>query len=167
MPLPSTMTPIATNKVSAAGIQTITFSNIPQTYTDLVIMGQAKTASLADLQLRFNSDTGSNYSTTVLTGTGSSAISNRYSNQTFMWLDTYGAPRVTEFNVFQYSIMNYSNSTTYKTVLGRTGVSSNGTEAIVGLWRSTAAITTIAFQPYGIYDFSNDTIFTIYGVKAA
>lgn len=165
--MPTTYEPIATTTVNSSGVQTITFSSIPSTYTDLIVVLQAKTASLADLQLRFNQDTGSNYSTTVLTGTGSAAVSNRYSNQTFMWLDTYGAPRVTEFNVAIHHIMNYANSTTYKTVIGRTGVTSNGTEAIVGLWRSTSAITRIDFQSYGVYDFSNGTTFTLYGIKAA
>lgn len=165
--MPSTYTPISSTTVATSGIQTITFSSIPSTYTDLVVVLQAKTASLADLQLRFNSDTGSNYSTTVMTGTGSSAVSNRYTNQTFMWLDTYGAPRVTEFNVAIHHIMNYANTTTFKTVVGRTGVSTNGTEAIVGLWRSTSAINRIDFQPYGLYDFSTGTTFTLYGIKAA
>lgn len=58
----------------------ITFSSIPSTYTDLVVVYtlKAETAS-ADIYMRFNSDSGSNYSNTILWGNGTSAGSNRFS----------------------------------------------------------------------------------------
>ena len=62
--------------------------------------------------------------------------------------------------------MNYANTTTYKTILGRWGSSANNqTRISVGLWRSTAAITSFTITPsLGIAAGSS---FTLYGIKAA
>ena len=61
MPLPSTMTPIATNTLTAVA-SSVTFSSIPSTYTDLVLVLQGSFDSADDVRFRFNGDTGSNYS---------------------------------------------------------------------------------------------------------
>ena len=75
----STYTPIATTTASGSA-SSVTFSSIPSTYTDLVIVADILgAASTADAVLRFNSDTTSNYSETVIRGDGSSAASARYS----------------------------------------------------------------------------------------
>jgi hypothetical protein len=62
--------------------------------------------------------------------------------------------------------MNYSNATTNKTVLSKASNASNNVDAIVALWRSTAAITSITIlgngQNYGI-----GSSFSLYGIKAA
>ena len=60
----STYTPIASHTASGSE-SSITFSSIPQGYTDLVLVFLGKVDSgSGDLGLRFNADTGSNYSTT-------------------------------------------------------------------------------------------------------
>ena len=65
--------------------------------------------------------------------------------------------------------MNYSNTTTNKTVLARGNNASDasypGTEAFVGLWRSTAAINRIDFSSNS--KTWNAGTFTLYGIKAA
>jgi len=66
--------------------------------------------------------------------------------------------------------MNYSNTTTYKTLLTRANQASNGVDACVGLWRSTAAINavSIATTAYGgSSSVQTGSIFTLYGIKAA
>lgn len=167
MPLPSTMTPIATNTLASA-TGTVTFSNLPQTYTDLILVFQVQrsTATGTYLQMRLNSDSGSNYSTTFLYGTGSSAGSWRDSNRTDINLDYYAAPTNSSWSNRNISINNYSNSTTYKTVINRANDASQGTDAGVHLWRSTAAINTITLtMPSN--NFVTGSTFTIYGIKAA
>jgi hypothetical protein len=62
--------------------------------------------------------------------------------------------------------MNYANTTTYKTVLSRANNSAAGTEAIVGLWRSSAAITSMTV----LSETGNIAIgstFSLYGILAA
>ena len=86
-----TYTPIA-RQVIASATGTVTLSSIPGTYTDLVlIISATATTGADDLLLQFNGDTASNYSETILTGTGSgNATSTRFSTQTAILLDYNG-----------------------------------------------------------------------------
>jgi hypothetical protein len=167
----ATYTPIANYLLSSAG--TITFSSIPQTYTDLrlVINGGTTRASTSDtLTVQFNGDTGTNYSSTYMRGDGSSATSNRYTSSNILFNDgmrmvgtTYGLD-----SIYSLDIMNYTNTTTYKTVLGRSaGAEQWGTVAAVGLWRSTSAISSIYLAGNTVANFAIGTTFTLYGIQAA
>lgn len=166
----STYTPIATTTLSSAA-SSYTFSSIPSTYTDLYIVAQAGiNTSNDDLYLQFNSDTASNYSSTIIYGNGTSAVSTRTTNATGIpcnWaaaLNTAGL-----YTVYNLNIMNYSNTTTYKTTVNRAGSSAStnpGVDAIIGLWRSTSAITSIKlYTP--TRTLSVGSTFTLYGITAA
>ena len=63
--------------------------------------------------------------------------------------------------------MNYSNTTTYKTVLTRANIASADVEAVVGLWRSTSAVNQLDVKQGGAVTFSVGSTFTLYGIKAA
>jgi len=169
MPAGKTYTPLArTTLTTSTG--TVTFSNIQQTYTDLILIGSLQGSRAlygADLYTRLNSDTGSNYSYTYMTGNGSAASSNRYSSQTAMnFAGSIGGGGSNEYNVSVLHFMNYANTTTYKTVLARNNHATQQTQAFVGLWRNTAAITTITFTGNG-YNFEAGSTFTLYGILAA
>lgn len=164
---------MATNTYVALATQTlgsaaasVTFSSIPQGYTDLVVVAQVKGATATgDLVYRFNGDTGSNYSRTALYGTGSAAGSARSSSTTYI-SDYYGYPTTAANATDIIHLMNYSNTTTNKTVLARNN-GPDGTEAIVGLWRSTAAITSIEFFiTSSASNIATGSTFTIYGIAA-
>lgn len=164
-----TYEPISTTTLGSAAA-TVTFSSIPGTYTDLVLVCNGGiTIAAGNAHLRFNSDTGSNYSFTDITGTGSAASSARGTNQTSCILNSYGYPENDmNWNCLVH-IMNYSNTTTYKTLLSRSNQADNGVSALVGLWRSTAAITSIDIISIfsGSPQFSIGSTFTLYGIKAA
>jgi hypothetical protein len=166
--MPSTYTPIATTALGSTA-SSYTFSSIPSTYTDLVLISNAATTvANKDLAIQFNSDTGSNYSRTVLFGDGSSAGSARATSQAQIFLDYWGWTTTTlgtQTNIAQ--IMNYANTTTNKTVLARSNTSSSGVDAVVGLWRSTAAINSITIIATTSGVFSTGSTFTLYGIKAA
>jgi hypothetical protein len=156
---------IATNTLGSA-TSTVTFSSISSTYTDLVLI----TATASDLSsssdainCRFNSDSGTNYSTTQLYGTGAVAASGRVANITAASIARH---EQSEFCVGITHIMNYSNTTTYKTVLSRGSSANNITIAYADLWRSTAAITTITLTPSSATNFDAGSTFTLYGIKA-
>ena len=169
--MPSTYTPIATTTASGS-VSSVTFSSIAGTYTDLIIVSSASLASGAEnLRFRFNSDTGSNYSFTVLNGSGSGALSTRSSNQTYIAADWNGFLTTTT-NVTLINIQNYSNTTTNKTALVRSNnaaSAASGVDAIVGLWRSTSAITSITILNSGTggVNFAAGSMFTLYGIAAA
>ena len=159
----STYEPIATTTL-VSNASDITFSTIPSTYTDLVLVVNGHLTVDDNVFLQFNGDTGSNYSFTILRGDGSSATSTRSSNVAQMYL---GGILTTATGNTISSIQNYSNSTTYKTVLTRTnGVTSGATQARVGLWRSTSAITSVKVGALS-GNFVAGATFTIYGIKSA
>ena len=145
----------------------ITFSSISSAYTDLVIILNGAFTTAETIGVQFNSDTGSNYSSTILAGNGSSASSGRNTNQTGLTVGTNGYWTTSIIANSILNIQNYSNTTTYKTILSRSNNTSVGLDAIVGLWRNTAAINAIKL--YGFYSghsFITGTTATIYGIKA-
>jgi len=144
----------------------VTFSSIPQGYTDLVLVASGTaTAGNVNANLRFNGDSSALYSDTYISGTGSAAQSARHSNITLMYLQGYGWWDQSQGNTIVH-IMNYSNTTTNKTVLSRANFSNNGVSATVGLWRSTAAITSVEFRADSS-TFTAGSTFTIYGIANA
>ena len=155
----TTYEPIATTTLGSAAAS-YTFSSIPSAWTDLVIIVAGTDSALAAIGLQFNSDTGSNYSRTTLSGDGSAASSDR---QTSLTSSNIGLIGTVQSNTI-FSIMNYSNSTTYKTALARANVSDSLVRAAVGLWRNTAAITSIKLLSNS---FQTGTTLTLYGIKAA
>jgi len=170
--MPTTYEPIATTTLGSAQ-SSVSFTSISGSYTDLVLIGNGYNATGDGYspRLDFNSDTGNNYSFTELGGDGSSASSTRSSNRANIpvaWLTGWDTTS-TQPGLFICSIQNYSNTTTYKTVLSRGNQPTGtypGTEAIVGLWRSTNAITTIRITA-DIATFATGSTFTLYGIKSA
>ena len=168
MPAGRTYTPIARQTLSTTASD-VTFSNIPQGYTDLVIVVANLTNSTTQtLYARVNGDTGTNYSATILNGTGSTVNSYRLTtsaNGLLMGGYGNGMSNTTPGTVIA-TILNYSNTTTNKTSLTRYNLSSAEVESGVGLWRSTAAITSLTFRPTG-GTFNSGITFTLYGIAAA
>ena len=162
--MPSTYEPIATNTLGS-GQSSITFSSIPSTYTDLVLVAAIKGTSTIYRQLTVNGDNGSNYSITEVIGDGSSAGTSRQSNATAMGMmeATNSSSDGTAVSIFNF--MNYANTTTYKTVITRSN-KYDRTAAIVGLWRSTSAINSITLSAYS-NTYATGSTFTLYGIKAA
>ena len=145
----------------------VTFSSISGAYTDLILVCSIQGTATTDLALQFNSDTGSNYSSTQLYGTGTAAGSARPSSPNAAQVDFYGYIQNTNFTVNTIHIMNYSNTTTYKTVLSRANQASNGTNAGVSLWRSTSAITSVKAVLLDANSFATGSTFSLYGIAAA
>lgn len=171
----STYEPIATTTVSS-DTASVSFSSISGSYTDLYIVTQARaTYTTNDIfRMRVGNgsvDTGSNYSNTRLGGDGSSAFSDRASNVTNIDAGYFPGADSTSgvFGVSTFHLQNYSNTSTYKTILNRAvdaGAVYAYSIALVALWRSTSAINTVSFY------FQNSNIkagstFTLYGIKAA
>jgi hypothetical protein len=159
--MPSTYEPIATNTLGSAAAS-VTFSSIPSTYTDIVLIQNSTGAGGAGAShLRFNGDTGANYSRTRLLGNGTAASSYRESSANYIASD---APN-SSISTTIWNIMNYANTTTNQTVLYR----DNSTAFVVGqvgLWRNTAAVTSLSITA-DAGTFAAGSTFTLYGVKSA
>lgn len=164
--MPKTYEPIATTTLGSSAAS-YTFSSIPSTFTDLrLVVNGVQTGTSGNPYITLNSDTGTNYSITVLSGNGSSATSSRSSNAAFIYFGITAEVRNTMIFMGTVDLMNYKNTTTNKTVLARAGNASFGTDAIVGLWRNTAAITSITVD-LDAGNWNTGTTFTLYGIKAA
>ena len=162
----NTYVALATNTLSSAAAS-VTFSSISGAYTDLVIVSTPFiTTGTTNFNIRFNSDSSGNYSWRTLDGTGSAAVTNYDSNVGQGRLHDYAWLTTSNIGNYITYIQNYSNTTTYKTYLGRGNVANNGVSAVVGLWRSTAAITSITLFP-SASTFPTGSTFNLYGIAAA
>ena len=167
----ATYKPIATNTLTGTATS-VTFSSIPSTYTDLVVVQTFPNSQTTGpyTAFQFNGDTGTNYSSTYLVayngsldGTGTTNIANiRLGNSSYL-----------ANSVCITHIMNYANTTTYKTVVSRVnfGQPSAGMResAInVGMWRSTSAINEVKILvALSASSFVSGSTFTLYGIAAA
>lgn len=161
--MPKTYEPIATYTAPSAQAS-YTFSSIPSTYTDLVLVFSGSATATSYISLQYNGDTASNYSVTLLRGDGSVATSSRYSTTEIY--ASISATNTTAINNVIFQIQNYSNTTTFKTNLSRANNAGVSTEAGVGLWRSTAAINAVKVSS-PTNNFATGSTFTLYGIKSA
>ena len=162
-----TNTYVALDKVTVGtAVNNITFTSIPQGYTDLVVVMNNQIASGGNdnILYQYNGDTATNYSGTSLYGTGSAAASDRASNSANYIAGRVGSA-VNSTSIFQ--VQNYSNATTYKTSLSRANVSDALVMAFVGLWRSTAAITSLKLYTASSVNFNVGSTFSLYGIAAS
>ena len=170
--MPATYEPIATNTLSSAAAS-ITFSSIPATYTDLrVVFSNVKISSSSSnvAYLRFNADTGGNYSFTTVYGNGSGTFSvtgTSGDGYTGIQLNT-GPVSTTIPQFYTADVFSYTASI-FKTSLLTASQDQNGSGFVVsavGLWRSTAAITSLTLV-HSATDFATGTTATLYGIKNA
>ncbi len=169
----STYTKIASTTLGS-NTSTVTFSSIAGTYTDLVLVVSSADSAGANNQISFrlNSTATAIYSFTALYGNGTSAASNREATGagrtygTVAWNTAQNTTLGTSMSIINF--MNYSNSTTNKTVLSRSSNSANGTEAAVALCQLTAAVTSIdLYSANSGRLFLAGSTFNLYGIAAA
>lgn len=168
--MPTTYEPIATNTLGSATSQ-VTFSSIPNTYTDLVLVINARGTSTGNaISVYFVTNvTGSNYSSVWIVGDGSSVTSSRYTGlgQGYLGYISGASTSSNSRGTVIAQFMNYSNTTTFKTVISRGNVAESEVDAYASLIRSTSALTSITVGEGGGNNFVAGSTFTLYGIKAA
>lgn len=132
------------------------FTSIPQNYQDLrlVIYGASSRAATNDqIAGAVNGSGASIYSDTQLKGDGASATSSRYTATSYITVGyTPGASSTNIFGATTFDILNYANTSTYKTMITRSAADLNGsgtTTLDISLFQTTSAITSIQFNPLG------------------
>ena len=157
--MPATYEPIAS--VSSTSTD-ITISNIPGTYTDLVlVVSHRNSANGFNANFRVNGDSSTSYSSTYIYGDGSTAASGRNVNSN-LFASTSSTSQ--HFTIMQF--MSYSNTNVFKTMLDATGSGGGLITRQVGLWRNTAAITSINMFVGSAWATGGVTL-SLYGIKAA
>ena len=152
----STYTPLATVTLGSTAA-TVTFSSIPATMRDLVLVVNGKTSANQATGLRFNSDSGSNYTMVRMFTTSSSTSTTTYG------LLTTGDPTADTLSIAE--IMDYSATDKHKTFLVRSNIPANNTAAHAVRWANTAAITSVAVEAIST-TWAVGTTLNLYGVIA-
>jgi hypothetical protein len=160
--MPNTYEAIATTTLTATA-SSIDFTSISSAYTDLVLIMYLQDSG-SGATVRLNNDSGSNYSRTLLYGSGGTATAYRDSGTT---IPTGGQPSP-NFAPEIMHFMNYSNTTTFKTVLTRQNEGILSFIAIgASLYRSTSAINRITINATSANSLQVGTQVSLYGIKAA
>jgi len=164
--MPLQLYKIASTEVSTP-VGTVTFSNIPQGYTDLKVVcstRQTGSASTASINLTLNGLTTS-FTYRALQGSGSAASS--ISGSTGYWGQGNAATSTANtFGNAEMYIPNYTGSTN-KCISADTVDENNATAAYAQmtavLWSNTAAITSIGLVS-GNGNWNTYSTFTLYGI---
>jgi hypothetical protein len=173
------MFPIGMVQVGSAGVASIDFTSIPSTYKHLQIryigFTNRATYGLDDFNMRFNSDTGGNYSSHRLYGNGATASADAVgvSSSSMVGISYTGTTVSNYPGTAVIDILDYASTSKHKTVRSLSGIDVNGTVGGVpgyifltsGNWRSTSAVTSIS-----LYSSTSSTItqysqFALYGIK--
>lgn len=173
---------IAVATVDSSGSSSITFSNIPQNYTHLQIryVAQSNRALYVDnLEMYVNGDQAANYSAHYLITDGINVPSSTGAGDSTGFLTTtqcLGSSTANQyvFGAGTIEILNYSNTSQYKTLRAFWGLNlntadSSGSYGRMGLsggsWRNTNGITSITFWPTLGTLLTANSRFALYGVK--
>jgi hypothetical protein len=172
-PVTSSYESISTVTVGAGGSSSITFSSIPSTYTHLQVraMSSSSYSGNTPVFMRFNSDTGSNYSVHGLQGNGSTASA--YYSVPDVWLYIYRQASPTDLSNAQgvavTDILDYKDTNKNKTIRSLGGFDANGSGQmwfLSGAWYNTAAISSITISP-NVGNFQQYSSFALYGIKGS
>ena len=172
--MPVTYEPIATTTLSSQST-TITFSSIPQTYTDLrfVFLGYEQENSSITKRFRFNGDTGSNYNHIHMTATGASRVGSSEASGTGMRFasnqigDPSGVNTLATIDILNYTGSQLKTTIQQVSSMADAGGNSGYVQKGLGMWNSTAAINSVVFMFLNSSNYGAGTMVTLYGIKAA
>jgi hypothetical protein len=165
MPTP-TYTPLATVTLASA-VGSVTFGSIPATYRDLILVTDVIAGANQGPVVRYNGDSGSNYSTLVMRAYGSSVTESASTTDNVLYI-TYSNVGSGEKCFTTLSVMDYSATDKHKTGLHRSnyeGTATDFAEAMATRWANTAAITSLQFFA-STGNFAIGSTFSLYGVIA-
>jgi len=169
--------PISTTTVGAGGAASISFTSIPAGYQTLQLRLFGRTTSSTSdgnyINVRFNSDSGSNYTFHQIQGDGSSVTATALTSQTQTILQRVpsDAASASVYGVIVCDIVDYAATTKYKTLKAYGGFETNsgaasGTKIFFtsGAWLSSSAISSMSLTP-DTGNFKQYTSAALYGIK--
>jgi len=148
----------------------VSFSSIPSTYRSLQLRCQQNRSNATgsrDIYVQFNSDTGTNYTSHLIYGTGSAVSA--VSSDAATYGTIFGATDPTGVGSFIMDISDYASTTKYKTMFALGGMVQTSTPTGYAsinsaAWKNTAAITSITLTQQNYFVGSSQSIFSLYGV---
>jgi hypothetical protein len=167
MPTP-TYTPLATVTLGSSAAS-VTFSAIPATYRDLVmVFNGGAAASTTNLRLQVNGETAdTNYSNVTMNGFSGNGVQSTANSNNFLAriLNFYAFPSADLNTTIVAQFLDANATDKQKTVLARGNNVDNGVAAIALRWANTSRITSLEF----IGDQQNlrvGSTFSLYGIVA-
>jgi hypothetical protein len=168
------LVPIAQQTINGT-VGQVYFNNIPQTYQDLMVVVNARDTITTQLYnaigWNFNNNNSLVQSARLLLGDGTSPTSTALSNtgyQQFGLIPGTSTQQNTMGSVVAH-ILNYTNSTTNKTMLSKFACDFNGTGVsgmYINLAQTTLPVTAFSCFVYGANSFfTNNSTFSLYGVR--
>lgn len=153
------------NITLVSSTSSVTFSSIPATFRDLVLVTRRITNTAANAGWIVNGDSANNYTQVFMSGSGSSATAGANSNIGSLYLDV-GSSTSTEALNHIVQFMDYSATDKHKTVLSREDRADQRTSATASRWANTSAITSITIATGGGVTMSAGSTFALYGIRA-
>ena len=174
--MPKGMTPIYTQTVTSGAPITIIFNNIPQTYTDLKVVGSIRSNQTGQtfrfISFFLNNSQGTAYSSRRLNGNGSSAGTSAQANDSVVYINNILPAALAASNTFgslEINIPSYASSSFKQFTIDAVSENNATTsyqELQIGLCRTNAPITSIHLE---IGDYGNSyaigSTYTLYGIS--
>lgn len=147
------------NITLGSSASSVTFSSIPATFRDLVVVVNGKTSADSILMISFNGDTtATNYFRVDMRG-DSSGVNSASGNDRYM--ANFAA---TDSSTLRLDIMDYSTDK-HKTFLSRNAQIADRVRYWANRWANTAAITSVNIAPDG-NTFASGTTLALYGIRS-
>ena len=160
---------LATQTLTNSSSYEVNFTNIPQNFTDLVVVANIGMVTAGNnMMLRFNADTGNNYDSLIFEGRTGSSYAVKYTNNAGIYCD-YNGGAVSAINrIYKIHVMQYANPSIKKPVLIRGNIADSGglVNLISGCYDTTSPITSVRLTTNGAQLLTGST-FTLYGVQAS
>lgn len=167
--MPATYEPIGSITLSSPATS-MTVSSIPATYTDLKIVWSLKYQTTTQATyIRFNGDTGSNYSYTYSYSYGAGLGTSTSGNETSMLVDHNAGFSTAQFVTYEMDIFSYTSSAN-KMILDKMSSDNNGSGAVsrsVRCWRNSAAINSINLFRGDGNNYATGSSMTVWGILKA
>ena len=147
----------------------ISFTSIPSTYTDLVLVVMTKPASTPvsfGVGARFNSDSSASYTRTFYYGWSSTGTQSSGSYDTRLAFGNGGTTTSNQYSLSILEIYSYASTSVFKTCVARNTELTDVTSGQVLLWSNTSAINTISITATDDGNFASGCTFSLYGIKA-
>lgn len=160
-----------------ASVTSITFSSLGS-YEHLQLRGSVQTTrdSITEepVAIQFNLDTGNNYETHNMYGTGSSAAAGAEINHArahvALWMPTFLSGDRADYGSFVCDILDYRNGSKNTSLINFTSSAATNTPFVVfgtGMWDNVAAVTQFKIYPNNGSDFARGCEFSLYGLASS
>ena len=168
----ATYTLISSNVLSSSAAS-VTFSAIPSTYTDLVLRMSTRSSDSGNstvIQVTFNGDTATNYSTTLVGNYAGTALSVRTTSASFSRSWTEGtiltANTFTNNELYIPSYTASQNKPLSSFDVLEDNTASGYVLSTAALWRNTAAINSMTLTN-SAGNFVSGSSFYLYGLRSS